>query len=235
MYSGRTTTTVQAPASAPVDYNATKPTFGELAPLFGLSLITLAPVGLGGAIVLWSLPKDGALGGWGALGIIVGALLALGGLRFFWPLSASVPRAIARYYERLDEWHEVQLTKFEQSDGQIVAQQVSEWRYNPADMRTIGALFFWLLVEQPRSPTIESLTRGPLMLNLGHRSVKIMDMSQDDAADALNLLAAAGLIAGRGPRKAGMLALQDTPALARRLALEAAKNPQLVAMPEAEK
>ena len=39
----------------------------------------------------------------------------------------------------------------------VTAQQVSEWRYNPADMRMIGALFFWLLVEQPRSPSIESL------------------------------------------------------------------------------
>ena len=70
------------------------------------------------------------------------------------------------------------------------------------------------------------------MLNLGHRSVKIMDMSQDDAADALNLLAASGLIAGRGPRKAGTLTLNDTPALAKRLALEAARNPALVTMPE---
>ena len=64
MFSGRTTTGHCATA-APVDYNATRPTFRELAPLFGLALITL-PRSARGAHHLWSLPKVGAEpGGWG--------------------------------------------------------------------------------------------------------------------------------------------------------------------------
>ena len=38
MFSGRTTTSISAPAAAPVDFNAGKPTFGELAPLFWTGL-----------------------------------------------------------------------------------------------------------------------------------------------------------------------------------------------------
>lgn len=45
MFSGRTTTSISAPAAAPVDFNAGKPTFGELAPLFGLALLALLPIG----------------------------------------------------------------------------------------------------------------------------------------------------------------------------------------------
>lgn len=234
MYAGRTTTTVQAPAGAPVDLNsAGKPDWRELGPLFGLILIAVLPTAAGGAMVVANWPSA-EMGGWRALWLALGATLAFVGGSFVWTLRGAVLRGIKSYYQRVEDWHYATLDKFEQGDGMITAQQVSEWRYNPADMRMIGAAFFWLLVEQPRSLSIESLTRAPLMLRAGHRLVKIMDMSQDDAADFLNLCAAAGLIAGRGPRKAGSIVLSDTPTLAKRLALEAAKNPQLVSMPEVE-
>ena len=229
---GRTTTTVQAPAGAPVDLNsAGKPDWRELGPLFGIILVAIIPTAAGGALIVGNWPR-GEMSGWQALWLALGGVLAFTFGSIVWTLRTAVLRGVKAYFQRVEDWHYATLDKFEQGDGMVTAQQVSEWRYNPADMRMIGALFFWLLVEQPRSPSIESLTRGPLMLNLGHRSVKIMDMSQDDAADALNLLAASGLIAGRGPRKAGTLTLNDTPALAKRLALEAARNPALVTMPE---
>ena len=229
---GRTTTTVQAPAGAPVDLNsAGKPDWRELGPLFGLIILAIIPTAAGGAMVVANWPREG-MSGWQALWAALGGTLAFVGGSFVWTLRATVLRGIKSYYQRVEDWHYATLDKFEQGDGMVTAQQVSEWRYNGADMRMIGAAFFWLLVTQPRSLSIEFLTRGPLMLNIGHRSVKMMDMSQDDAGEFLNLLAASGLIAGRGPRKAGSVVLQDTPALARRLAQEAARNPQLVTMPE---
>lgn len=231
---GRTTTTVSAPASAPMDLNSGKPDWRELAPLMGLVFILVLPTMLGGAMVVANWPRE-EMSGWRALWLGGGVVLVCVFGSFILMLRGAISREIISYQRRKDDWHYATLEKYEAGDGMITAQQVSEWRYNPADMRMVGALFFWLLVEQPRSPTIESLTRGPLLLNLGHRSVKIMDMTQDDAADALNLLAAAGLIAGRGPRKAGTLALTDAPQLAKRLALEAAKNPQLIVVPEVEK
>ena len=229
---GRTTTTLQAPAGAPVDLNsAGKPDWRELGPLFGLILIAVLPTAAGGAMVVANFPRA-EMSGWQALWLALGATLAFVGGSFVWTLRTAVLRGIKSYYQRVEDWHYATLDKFEAGDGMVTAQQVSEWRYNPADMRMVGAAFFWLLVSQPRSLSIEPLTRGPLMLNLGMRSVKIMDMSQDDAADFLNLLAASGLISGRGPRKAGSIVLSDTPALAKRLAMEASKNPQLVSMPE---
>ena len=232
MYSGRTTTTVQSPAGAPVDLNsAGKPDWRELGPLFGLILIAVIPTAAGGAMVVANAPRAD-MTGWQALWLALGTTLAFVGGSFVWTLRGAILRGIKSYYQRVEDWHYATLDKFEQGDGMVTAQQVSEWRYNPADMRMIGAAFFWLLVSQPKSLSIEYLTRGPLMLNVGVRSIKMMDMSQDDAADFLNLCAAAGLIAGRGPRKAGSIVLQDTPTLARRLATEAAKNPQLVTMPE---
>jgi len=231
---GRTTTTIQSPSGPPVDLNtAGKPDWRELGPLFGLILIAVIPTAAGGAMVVSNWPGE-ALSGWQALWLALGATLAFVGGSFVWTLRTTVLSGVKGYYRRVNEWHDAVLDKYIEGDGMMTAQQVSEWRYNGADMRMVGAAFFWLLVTQPRSLSIEFLTRGPLMLNIGHRSVKMMDMSQDDASDFLNLLAASGLIAGRGPRKAGSIVLQDTPAQAKRLAAEAARNPALVTMPEVE-
>lgn len=231
----RSTTTVSAPAQSPVDLNtAGKPDWRELGPLFGLILLAVLPTAGGGAMVVANLPRAD-MGAWQALWLALGATLAFVGGSFVWTLRGTVLSGVKGYYRRVNEWHDAVLDKYIEGDGMVTAQQVNEWVYSSNDMRSIGAFFFWLLVTQPRSLSIEYLTRGPLMLDIGHRSIKMLDMTQDGAADALNLLAAAGLIAGRGPRKAGSIVLSDTPTLARRLASEAAKNPALVAMPEVER
>jgi len=234
MFSGRTTTTVTAPAAAPVDYNATRPTFRELAPLFALALITLVPVGLGGAIILWSLPTyEVELSGWNMLGLLVGGLLALGGIRFFWPLSVTVPRAVASYYHRIDEWHAAQLDKYVESDGQVQAIQVSEWEYNPLDVRKVVFALMAAYLDGARTLSIERLMKQGLWVRAGNKSVPLMRFTQDGAAAFLNLLAASGGIAGRGPRSAGEITFGDNMrTVAMRALAKALEDPRALASVE---
>ena len=99
-------------------------------------------------------------------------------------------------------------------------------------MRHVMLTALWLIVAQPKSLSIERLTKGPLQLTLGHRAYKLMDMSQDGAAAWLNLLARAGIIVGRGPRTAGTIAILDPRQAALKILTEAARNPATVAQSE---
>jgi hypothetical protein len=233
MFSGRTQTTIEAPARGPLDYNALKPSFGQLAPLFGLTLLSLLPVGLGGLFVYWSWP-DGAreLGGLQLIGLSLGALLILAGVRFFWPLSATVPDAIKQYYSMVYSWHDAELTKYEASDGKVSAVQISEWTYTQTDLRHVALLYFYLMVAQPKSLSIEQLTRGGLFVRDKHRAFKMLEFTQDGAANALNLLADAGLIQGRASRKAGAVAVMDGHKAAVQLLSTAASNPAVMSQGE---
>lgn len=233
MFSGRTTTTFSAPAHGPLDYNALRPSFGQLAPLFGLTLLALLPIALGGLLIYWSWPSEQEVGGLRVLGLALGALLALAGVRFFWPLSTTIPDAIQQWYAMVYAWHGAELTKYEQGDGQVVAHQVSEWTYSDADIRSILLTIGWLIVEQPKNLSIEKMTRGPLMVSVGHRAYKVLDMTQDGAASWLNMLDRAGIMQGRAPRKAGTVVAMDSRQLALKLLTEAAKNPTMIAQDSA--
>lgn len=232
MFSGRTTTTVSAPAHGPHDYNSLRPSFGQLAPLFGLALLALLPIALGGLFAYWSWPEYGEIGGLRLLGMGLGALLILAGVRFFWPLSTTIPDAIKQYYAMVYAWHDAELIKYEQGDGLITAHQVSEWSYSEADMRHVALAALWLIVAQPKSLSIEKLTRGPLLLNVGHRAFKMMDMSQDGAASFLNMLARAGVVEGRGPRSAGSINILDPRTAAMKVLAEASRNPAMISADE---
>ncbi len=228
MLSGRTTTTVQAPAASPIDLNsAGKPDWRELAPLFGLIMLSLIPTGIGGAMVVANWPHEG-MSGWAALWLGLGAALMFGGGSFFWTLRSAVLSGIKNYYARVQDWHYAVLDKYELGDGMVTAQQVSEWVYTETDMRHVAIAVLWLIIQQPKSLSIEKLTKGPIMLNVGHRSFKMMDMSQDGAALYLNLLARAGIINGRGPRAAGTIAILDPRSAALKILAEAARNPMAI-------
>jgi hypothetical protein len=233
MFQGRTTTSIEAPARGPLDYNALKPSFGQLAPLFGLTLITLLPIGIGAVLFYVSTPGEHDISGMHIIGMTMGALFALAGVRFFWPLSATIPDAVKQYYSMVYAWHNAELDKFEASDGKISAVQVSEWTYTQTDIRHVAALAFYLMLEQPRSLSIEQLTRGGLFVRSGHRAFKLLDFTQDGAAAALDLCASAGLITGRAPRKAGQLAVVDWPTAGRKLLAQAAANPATIGSQEA--
>lgn len=228
MFSGSTTTTVTAPANAPIDLNsAGKPDWRELGPLFGLILLAVLPTAGGGAMVVANWPRE-SMSGWQALWLALGGTLAFVGGSFVWTLRSTVLHGIRSYYARVDDWHYAALTKFEESSGQVVAQQVSEWSYTEHDMRHVALLALWLIVAQPKSLSIEKLTKAPIMINLGHRSYKLLDMTQDGAASWLNMLARAGIMQGRGPRVAGTITIMDSRQTALKLLTEAAKNPATV-------
>lgn len=210
MFSGRTTTSVSMPANGPIDLNAGKPTFSELAPLFGLSLLALLPVAIGGALLNWSFPRsDAALGGWQLLGMLLGGLLVFAGGSFFRALSATVPAAVRDYYARINEWHQAQLDKYIEGDGQITAVQVSEWEYSPTDPRKVAFALLAVYLGAPKSLSIDTLTKQGLWLRVGQHSFPLVKFTQDGASAFLNLLAAAGGIAGRGPRTAGEITFHD--------------------------
>lgn len=232
MFSGRTTTTVSAPAHGPLDYNSLRPSFGQLAPMFGLTLLTLLPIAFGGLLIYWSWPAYGSPSGLQVLGLGLGTLLVLAGVKFFWPLSATVPDAIRQYHAMVYAWHDAELEKYLQGDGQVTAHQVSEWSYSEHDMRTVGLAVLWLIVAQPKSLSIEKLTRGPLLLNVGHRSFKMLDMTQDGAASFLDMLSRAGVVQGRGPRVAGTINMLDVRQGALKMLAEAAKNPAAIGAEE---
>jgi len=224
MFSGRTTTTIQAPAHGPLDYNSLRPSFATLAPLFGLTMISLIPIGLGALFVYWAMPLSTGLQ---LISAVVGGLLIVAGARFFWPLSADIPDAIKQYHAMVYAWHSAELDKYQSSDGMITSQQMSEWSYTERDMRHVALAVLWLILEQPRSLSIERLTKGPMQLNIGHRAFKLVDMTQDGAAGFLDLCARAGVINGRGPRTAGTIAILDSRQAAQKILAEASRNPAM--------
>jgi hypothetical protein len=233
MLSGRTTTTVQAPAAAPIDLNsAGKPDWRELAPLFGLIMLSLLPAGAGGAMVVANWPREG-MSGWQTLWLGMGGAFMFGGGSFFWTLRASVLSGVKGYYARVNDWHNAVLDKYIEGDGMVTAQQISEWVYTENDMRHVALAVLWLILHQPKSLSIERLTKGPMLLSVGHRAFKMMDMSQDGAANFLNLLARAGVINGRGPRTAGTIAIMDPRTAALKVLAEASRNPAMIGAEEA--
>lgn len=228
MYSGRTTTTVSAPAHGPLDYNSLRPSFSQLAPLFGLTLLALLPIALGGLLMYWSWPVYGVVGGMQLIGLSIGGLLILSGVKFFWPLSSTIPDAIQQYYAMVYAWHDAELEKYQAGDGMVTAHQMSEWSYTEQDMRHVSLAVLWLILSQPRTLSIERLTKGPMQLSIGHRAFKLMDMTQDGAAGFLDLCARAGVISGRGPRTAGTIAILDSRQAAMKILAEASRNPAMI-------
>lgn len=232
MFSGRTTTTVSSPASVPIDLNSGKPEWRDIAPMLGIVLVCVLPMLLGGGMVVANWPDAEHAGGWAALWLGGGiVILAVFG-RLVWILQGAIVREITDYQRRKAEWHDAALDKYLASDGQTTAHQISEWTYSEVDMRSVALAVLWLILEQPRSLSIERLTKGPMQLTVGHRAFKLMDMSQDGAGAYLNLLARAGIINGRGPRTAGTIAIMDPRQAALKVLAEAARNPAAIGTDE---
>jgi hypothetical protein len=228
VYQGRTTTTISAPSSAPMDLNSGKPDWRDLGPLMGLVFILVLPTLMGGALIVGNWPHEGS-SGWSALWLGGGIVLVVVFGSFIWMLRGAISYEITSYQSRKDDWHYVTLEKYQAGDGLITAHQVSEWVYTESDMRHVALAALWLIIAQPKSLSIERLTKGPMLINVGHRSYKMMDMSQDGAANFLNLLARAGVINGRGPRAAGTIAIVDPRTAALKVLAEASRNPAMLA------
>lgn len=232
-YAGRTTTTVSAPAGAPMDLNTGKPDWRDLGPLMGLVFLLVLPTLIGGAMVVASWPESGArVTGWRSLWLGGGIVLIAVFGSFIIMMRRAIIREITSYQQRKDDWHYATLEKYEQGDGMITAHQMSEWSYTEHDMRHVALAALWLIIAQPKSLSIDKLTRGPLLLTVDHRAFKMLDMTQDGAASFLNMLDRAGVITGRGPRVAGAINILDPRQAALKLLKEAAKNPQALGAEE---
>lgn len=233
MYSGRTTTTVSAPSGAPIDLNtAGKPDWRELGPMIGLTLILLLPAGAGGALIVANWPRYAGMTGWQALWLGLGAALAIGSGLFFKTLSHELMRAVRSYNDRVEMWNDAVLDKYIEGDGMVTAHQISEWSYTENDMRHVALAVLWLLLAQPKSLSIEKLTKGPILMNVGHRAFKMLDMTYDGATNFLNLLDRAGIVEGRGPRTAGTIAILDPRTAALKILAEASRNPAMIGSEE---
>ncbi len=166
------------------------------------------------------------------IGLSLGSLLVLSGVKFFWPLSTTIPDTIKQYYAMVYAWHDAEITKYIEGDGMVTAQQISEWSYSEADMRHVALAALWLIVAQPKSLSIGKLTTGPMLLSIDHRAFKLMDMTQDGAAGFLNMLARAGIIQGRGPRSAGSINILDSRQAVIKLLKEASRNSAMIGAEE---
>lgn len=227
-YMGRQTTTFTAPANAPVDLNAGKPNWRELGPLFGVMLLTLIPVGIGGALAILAWPKyESQMTGWSWLGIGTGALFMYGGGTVFWALRHSMVHGIRSYQLRLDDWHNAVLDKYIDGPGQVVAQQVTEWHLVTTDARHMLLLLLYVYLSN-QQPSIRTLTAGPLLVRSKHRAFSLGAMTQDQASEALDLFARCGIILDRGPKTAGKLALLDFKTAANKLLGHLATDPRIM-------
>lgn len=234
MLSGRTTTTVSMPAAGPMDLNeAGRPQWRELLPLFGTALLGIVVAALGGVVFIPSLPgKYEEWGGWNVLGACTGLALMYGGGSWFWSLRAALVGSVTGYQRRVEDWHNAMLDKYLDGDGQIVAQQISEWAYNPLDLRSLLVAYAAILASEPSRLTVDQLCQHGLWIRIEHRDMKVLTFTQDSAAEFLNMLADAKIIAGRGPRQAGQLLLDQPHDQVQRLIKLAGRNPAIMATME---
>jgi hypothetical protein len=209
---------------------AGKPQWRELLPLFLTALLGVVVAALGGAFVVGSWPaNEYEASGWRWLGVGTGLTLLWAGGSWFWAMRATLIRGVVRYQDRVDEWHWAMLEKYQDGDGRVIAQQVSEWAYNPLDLRSVLLAYAVVLVERPAALTIDSLQRDGLWIQTGHRMAKMMTFSQDSAALFLDLLAEARVIEGRGPRRAGRVLVEQPRDQLARLITLAARDPKVQA------
>lgn len=200
--------------------------------MIGLTLILLLPAGAGGALIVANWPRYSGMTGWQALWLGLGAALAIGSGLFFKTLSHEMMRSVKAYNDRVEMWNDAVLDKYIEGDGMVTAQQISEWTYAENDMRHVALAVLWLVLAQPKSLSIEKLTKGPMLMNVDHRAFKLMDMTYDGATGFLNLLTRAGVINGRGPRTAGTINIMDSRTAALKILAEASRNPAMIGSEE---
>lgn len=230
MFSGRTTTTISQPAPGRMDYNAGKPEWRELLPLFGVALLGVVVATVGGALLIWAWPRsEYDASGWNWLGLAAGGALVWAGASWFRSLRATLVRSYTSWHDRIDDWHEAELQKYKDGDGRLVAQQISEWAYNPLDLRSLLLGYIAVLATNPAKLTIEELYKNGLWLSVDHRMVKVLTFTQDSAEQFLNLMAEAKVIEGRGPRVAGRVMIAQPRDQVLRLLKTAARAPEVQA------
>ena len=106
------------------------------------------------------------------------------------------------YRQRLNEWHDVAIAAYQANQGREVVKQLTVWDMSPAmPLHVLGvALSRHRLVQQGAdTPWSVRALEGPVMLS-GRR---LGSVSKSSAEEFSRDMAKLGLVAGRGPGRAG--------------------------------
>lgn len=215
---GRTTTRTTVPAIGPMDMNSGRPQWAELAPLFGLLLVAVLPMGVGGALIIAVWPQF-EWTPWNALGAFVGGAVVFASGSFFWTLRGAVVRSISSYYQRLDDYHTANLEALS-IQPVVELEEVSEWSLRSDDPRHL-LLFaigiYWQTTRRNQAAPWSVTNAKRVELHSDRGTTLLGETTEQQARQLADLLSRAGVITGRSERKAGQLAVADADELLERV------------------
>lgn len=167
---------------------------------------------LGGGAASLGLSDDIAYrsaGSW--LWLLLGALLFCAG-------AVTFATSFGRYrwyhaFERriLESYAELDMEQRRGGQAQSVVTNVKTWEFGPVmEPAKVFLAAAWLLLKAPRQPSARQLAETPLTWRIGSSDRELLRFTSEESAGRfLDLCADAGLISGRGPRRAGELVPVD--------------------------
>lgn len=194
---------------APVDLEHGRFEPHQVVSLWGIAAAALAVGSFGGLLVSWGSATLTSSWGWLAgLGMwlaIFGVLLMVLSYAVALAISLLATRGWWLHQQRVEDWHQVQITAYEAAGGQETRREVLQRTLTTSE--PAHALLVALhVVQQARegvaTPWSSPKLTGPLFYN----GVRLGDLSKAEAEDFSRLLAEVGLVKGRRKGFAGQLA-----------------------------
>ena len=207
----RNETTISSPTALPIRLDAALNNRRVLWDYSGMTGGALVAT-LGGGAAALGIGEDVAYrsaGGW--LWLLLGVLLCAAGVVTF-------VTALQRYrwyhaFERrlLEEYAALDMEQRRAGYAQTVMTTVKTYEFGPVlEPAKVFLAATWLLLYGPRRPSAIQLSESSLMWRIGQAERELLRFSSEESAGRfLDLCAGAGLIAGRGPRRAGELVPAD--------------------------
>jgi hypothetical protein len=207
----RNETTISSPTAMPIRLDAAlnnRRALWDYAGMTGGALVAT----LGGGAASLGLAEDVAYrtsGAW--LWLLLGALLFAAGVVTF-------VSALSRYrwyhaFERriLESYAELDMEQRRGGQAQTVMTNVKTYEYGPViEPAKVFLTAAWLLLYGPSRPSAIQLAGQSLTWRIGSSERELLRFSSEESANRfLALCADAGLIAGRGPRRAGEIVPAD--------------------------
>lgn len=210
MLSGRSQTTLTAPAAPPVNLEPHLDWRAALLHLGGAAICAL--LGFGAAQLARAAldtpfgEPDGAR--W--LTALFAGAFAFGGAFAAYRLLRSFLSEIESVRLRRQDWHNAALDTWYANAGQVVEETQTEWALRSDDPRHVllfAMVCYWQATRRRQAApwSIQQARRFELHDDRG--ATLIGETSEDQARLFGDLLARAGIIVGRGERKAGQLAV----------------------------
>lgn len=203
-------TTITTPAGAPVNVQA-RLTPQRLLMAAGMALGGVIFGSIGGAMMAAQPAPEMRTDNYQHVWSFFGGGLALFGAVSMLLATVMVVLDIAREYRQQARWDALLLKERQAGNNQTQQTNVKTWEYGPAlEPAKVFVAAAWLLLYGPRQPSAIKLSGDALMWRIGGQERQLLRFSSEESAGAfLDLCADAGLIAGRGPRRAGELVPAD--------------------------